>query len=198
MKTRLFTALFALLILEPALACELWYDEYGRLNGNCRLQDLFENRYDGELELRPDLPRLWLQLPNLRFRKFKYEVYGPEIWISADVENTGNIDTPPFDLALPVTIMNPLTGSSHGSTWALAMTVAGLPAGTRRRDFVGIVMVPDTQQDWDLAVMGTVDPPEPGKPSGNVFETNENDNVRMELCRVFGEESEPANIPPCD
>ena len=198
MKTRLFTALFALLILQPALACELWYDEYGRLNGGCRLQDMFEHPYQGELELRPELPRLWLQLANLRFRKFKYEVYGREIWISADVENTGNFDTPPFDLALLVTIMNPRTGSQQGSTWPLAMTVAGLPAGTQRRDFVGIVAVPDTRQDWDLSVMGVVDPPESGRPSGNVFESDENDNVRSELCRFYGEEGEPANVPPCN
>ncbi|MDJ0860691.1 MAG: hypothetical protein QNJ87_13110 [Gammaproteobacteria bacterium] len=183
------------LIPGAGQACELWRDDSGMLHGDCKLADIL-----GDYELNYDLvaisqPRL--ELPNLKVKKFKYAQFGQSVEVAVEAQNLGTADTPPFDVTVNGVVINPLTLAPGGGPEGFVVQFPAMPPGAKRREFVGVMLVPDTDQDWDLFLQAHADPPIPGAPGGAVWESSEIDNSYRETCRVYGPNPD-TSVPPCN
>src|SRR5262245_28846312 len=95
-------------------ACDVWRDEFGFYRGNCNLSVEFKDKYRLNMEFVAMLePRYHFKLPNYHPRKFKYFVSGTDVEISLDVEDLGDLAAPATDLAVMVTIVDPLAVNSQ-------------------------------------------------------------------------------------
>lgn len=188
-------ALALALPLAPAAACELSYGKFGQLQGNCRLSD-FLKKYQLDVEVYRDRPQVILQLPNLQVAKLKWQVFGSAVEFYLDARNVGPRDAAAFEVAAVVTIMAP-AGGGVGNPQSFTGSFPGLAAGAANRVYLGTVFLPDRNRDYDLAAMATVDPPA-ANAWGQIIESDEADNVKVESCRVYGPTPDLTGPPACD
>jgi hypothetical protein len=187
----------ALLLLSgvSAQACEIWRDkDLGVWRGNCRLKDFqVSQSFIANFQ-----PRLMLKWPDLHIRKFKYYVVGSSIEIHADIENIGLGNAIASTLTVDQNFGNPLTGMQQGTPMTFTVSVPALPSSTSQRVYIGTVNVPDTNQDWDLVLLGVIDPPTIAQPvRGSVTESDETNNVTTHTCRWYGPTPDTA-VEPCN
>lgn len=183
-----------------AQACEIWRDGHLDLwRGDCNLSIDFKDRFWLKENFVVAMVRpLRLKLPDLRIRKFKYFTSGTQVSIEADIVNDGMANAPASDLAVTVDIGNPLTGMQARATTPFAVRVPAVTAGATLRVSVGIITVPNNQQDWDLVLLGVVDPPTMASPThGALFESSESNNSLSHACRYFGPNPD-ASLEPCN
>jgi hypothetical protein len=195
-------AIFTLLVGAgtSAQACDIWRD--GHLNlwsGKCNLSVDYRDRFRGEDFFVVEVNRPWrLKVPDLRIRKFKYFISGSQVTISADIVNDGMVNAPAADLAVTVDIGNPLTGMQARATTPFAVRVPATTAGATQRVTVGVISIPTNQQDWDLVLLGIVDPPTPASQvHGAIFESSESNNNLTHACRYYGPNPD-LTLEPCN
>lgn len=181
----------ALLLLSgaSAQACEIWRDEeLGIWRGNCNLADFRKDFMVSQSFLANyDHRMIDFKWPDLEIDKFKFFVSGRDITIEADIRNVGRGNAIASVLAVDATFANPLTGMQQGSSMQFTVAVPALPLNTSQRMSVGIVTVPNNMQDWDLVLLGVVDPPTRAQPvRGSVLESDETNNSKNHACRWFG------------
>jgi len=188
-------ALLLLLSGVSAQACEIWRDkDLGIWRGNCKLKDFqVSQSFIANFQ-----PRLMLKWPDLHIRKFKFFVVGTSVDIEADVENIGLGNAAASTLVVDANIGNPLTGMQQGSPMQFTVQVPALPASTSQRVSVATVNVPNMNQDWDLILMGVIDPPTMAQPvRGALTESDETNNVTTHTCRWYGPTPDTA-VQPCN
>ena len=192
---RLAAAALLLLSAVSAQACEIWRDkDLGIWRGNCKLKDFqVSQSFIANFQ-----PRLLLKWPDLHIRKFKFFVVGTSVDIEADVENIGLGNAAASTLVVDANIGNPLTGMQQGSPMQFTVQVPALPASTSQRVSVATVNVPNVNQDWDLILMGVIDPPTMAQPvRGALTESDETNNVTTHTCRWYGPTPDTA-VEPCN
>jgi len=192
---RLAAAALLLLSAVSAQACEIWRDkDLGIWRGNCKLKDFqVSQSFIANFQ-----PRLLLKWPDLHIRKFKFFVVGTSVDIEADVENIGLGNAAASTLVVDANIGNPLTGMQQGSPMQFTVQVPALPASTSQRVSVATVNVPNMNQDWDLILMGVIDPPTMAQPvRGALTESDETNNVTTHTCRWYGPTPDTA-VEPCN
>ena len=192
---RLAAAALLLLSAVSAQACEIWRDkDLGIWRGNCKLKDFqVSQSFIANFQ-----PRLMLKWPDLHIRKFKFFVVGTSVDIEADVENIGLGNAAASTLVVDANIGNPLTGMQQGSPMQFTVQVPALPASTSQRVSVATVNVPNMNQDWDLILMGVIDPPTMAQPvRGALTESDETNNVTTHTCRWYGPTPDTA-VQPCN
>jgi hypothetical protein len=192
---RLAAAALLLLSAVSAQACEIWRDkDLGIWRGNCKLKDFqVSQSFIANFQ-----PRLMLKWPDLHIRKFKFFVVGTSVDIEADVENIGLGNAAASTLVVDANIGNPLTGMQQGSPMQFTVQVPALPASTSQRVSVATVNVPNMNQDWDLILMGVIDPPTMAQPvRGALTESDETNNVTTHTCRWYGPTPDTA-VEPCN
>jgi hypothetical protein len=192
---RLAAAALLLLSAVSAQACEIWRDkDLGIWRGNCKLKDFqVSQSFIADFQ-----PRLMLKWPDLHIRKFKFFVVGTSVDIEADVENIGLGNAAASTLVVDANIGNPLTGMQQGSPMQFTVQVPALPASTSQRVSVATVNVPNMNQDWDLILMGVIDPPTMAQPvRGALTESDETNNVTTHTCRWYGPTPDTA-VQPCN
>ena len=192
---RLAAAALLLLSAVSAQACEIWRDkDLGIWRGNCKLKDFqVSQSFIANFQ-----PRLLLKWPDLHIRKFKFFVVGTSVDIEADVENIGLGNAAASTLVVDANIGNPLTGMQQGSPMQFTVQVPALPASTSQRVSVATVNVPNMNQDWDLILMGVIDPPTMAQPvRGALTESDETNNVTTHTCRWYGPTPDTA-VQPCN
>jgi len=192
---RLAAAALLLLSAVSAQACEIWRDkDLGIWRGNCKLKDFqVSQSFIANFQ-----PRLLLKWPDLHIRKFKFFVVGASVDIEADVENIGLGNAAASTLVVDANIGNPLTGMQQGSPMQFTVQVPALPASTSQRVSVATVNVPNMNQDWDLILMGVIDPPTMAQPvRGALTESDETNNVTTHTCRWYGPTPDTA-VEPCN
>jgi len=187
---RLAAAALLLLSAASAQACEIWRDEdFGIWRANCNLAEDFRNKVmlSHSFLANYDHKIINFKWPDLHIRKFKFNVFGTSVDIEADIENLGQGNAVASQLAVDVSIGDPLTGMQYSGPMTFMVTVPALNANTSRRVAVGSVSVPNNLQDWDLVLLGVTDPPTMAQPvRGLIIESDETNNVRNHACRWFG------------
>jgi hypothetical protein len=197
---RLAALAFLSLSGTAAQACEVWRDdEWGVWRSNCSLSEDFRGRFELEHIFVANLERrIILKFPDLHVRKFKFFVIGTSVSIEADIENLGKSSVQASTLAVEATFGNPLNGMQYGSTMTFTAAVPALAAMSSVRVSVGSVNVPNNQQDWDLIMLGVIDPPTSQSPArGVVFESDETNNAHNHACRWYGPMPD-TSLQPCN
>ncbi|HKQ15231.1 MAG TPA: CARDB domain-containing protein [Steroidobacteraceae bacterium] len=182
---RLAAAALLLLSGVSAQACDIWRDEdLGIWRGNCFFKDKFQLSHTFLANYES---RLILKWPDLHVRKFKFFVSGTSIDIQADIENIGQANAPASTFFVDATFGNPLTMMQQGASMQWTVNVPALAMNTSQRVSVATVTVPNNMQDWDLVLVGTVDPPTMAQPvRGLIIESDETNNVKNHACRWYG------------
>ena len=182
---RLAGAALLLLSAVSAQACEIWRDEdLGIWRGNCIIKDKFQLSHTFLANYES---RLILKWPDLHVRKFKFFVSGTSVTIEADIENIGMANAPASTFFVDATFGNPLTMMQQGSPMQWTVNVPALATNTSQRVSVATVTVPNNMQDWDLVLVGTIDPPTMAQPvRGLIIESDETNNIKNHACRWYG------------
>jgi hypothetical protein len=192
----------ALLLLSgvSAQACDVWRDpELGIWRGNCSLTEDFRNKFVISQSFLANFEhRLILKWPDLHIRKFKFFVTGTSMTIEADIENLGDGNAAASVLAVDATFANPLTNMQQGSSVQFTVNVPALSSNTSQRVSVGSVNVPNNAQDWDLVLLGVIDPPTMAQPvRGAILESDETNNSKNHACRWYGPVPD-TSLQPCN
>jgi hypothetical protein len=185
--------LTALLAAGTAGACDIWRDDSGIYRGLCDLGIDFKDKYRVNFEFVAQLKPRSLNQPNLHPRRFYYFLSDDQLTVDVEIENLGNYVAPASEVAMELTILNSRTGLQH-STMAFTVYTMSLQPGSAQR-VASTVTLPDTTHDWDIVPWAMVDPPTTALPFGAVWESNESDNTFSEMCRIFGEVSDPKEPP---
>jgi hypothetical protein len=181
-----------------AQACQITRTTWGLRLIDCNLSDFFKNRYDLALDVIPEPPRL--RMPNLQVSDIDGTLSGSSVQIDVEVQNNGaQNNTRAFDVAVIATVQNPLAGGAPVSSSPLPpVSIMGLAAGATTARIAGSIAVPNRNQDWDVCAVAVVDPPVVGGSAwGNVFESNETDNMLDRCCRVYGPTPDVSGPRPC-
>ena len=189
----LIAVLAAGLSISTTEACTLWEDKYG-LRGNCRLADLLK---EYELVVQFTQPPIQIQLPNLRLDKIKFETVGQQVDLFVDVENAGPRDARDYDVITMVSVIDPQNPSQLVGSQSFSARFPALIAGDEHRGYLGTISLPNRNQDYDLSVTAMADPPTQALPGGEIWESNEQDNSKMEVCRVYGPDPD-FSVIACD
>jgi hypothetical protein len=191
-RYRLAAAALLLLSGVSAQACEIWRDkELGVWRGNCNLKDfMVATSFIAQYQ-----PVLVFKSPDLRIRKYEYFVSGSQIDIEADIENIGMGNAAASTLTVDWNFGNPLTGTQQGTS-QITVQVPAVARNTIRRVVVGSVFVPNTLQDWDLILVGVIDPPTIAQPvRGLITEADETNNITTDTCRWYGPNPDTSTGP---
>lgn len=192
-------ALSALAAL-PAWACTVQSTPQGPRITDCNLSAFSEGRFDVDLSNRPPDPRRRV-LPNLVPQALSFFVSGTLVDVELTVRNTAGIaNAAGFEMGTVWWTVDPLTGRSKLAPHQAyhPVQVPSLPRSTSRRYPVRQLMLPNRNQDWDLCVSAVVDPmPSGGPAQGRVPESNEDDNLLEQCCRVYGPNPDTSGPPPC-
>jgi hypothetical protein len=190
--------LAALAAAQTAQACEIWRDAEGRLRTNCKLS-LARKDYRLDVAVVDSVMRYQLALPNLLPRKNKvFLAANGQVDLHVDIRNDGTRDSLATDVALMVAVIDPL-GVAMPATYALTAAVPAIPVGQMPRIYLGTITLPNTSQDWDLQLISVVDPPTMSSPVwGRIYESDEMDNGRERLCRIFGPNPDTSAADFCD
>jgi hypothetical protein len=193
------TALAALFAALPTHACDIVRTPFGLRITNCNLSELYKGRYDQALEFIPNRNGLQLRFPNLVPTDLDTFVINTGVNVGVDVENDGNGNALTFEVALVGTVHDPLNnGAAYSTTPLPPQTISGLAAGAGIAVGTGTLFLPNRNQDWDVCLMATIDPPPAGGQAwGRVYESNEADNLRTGCCRVYGPTPDMTGPPAC-
>lgn len=185
---------FAALAAVPAQAaavCDLKIID-GVVGGICELRAFFEGITTViDLRKRPSLRA------NLQVDGIDSLLNQGNIELSVDIENLGLGAAQAHDIHI-VVVEQP-TGSAVVNHPFVVRATGGIPRGTSRGFFVGVVPLHNPDDNTDLTVVVNVDSPTAARPTGEVAETNENDNMRTFECTVYGETNPtPATFRVCN
>ncbi len=182
---------------QAAQACEVWRDDLGHLRTNCKLS-LARKDYRLDVAVEHSVARYQLALPNLLPRKNKVFTTMGQVDLHVDIRNDGTKDSLATDVALMVNVVDP-AGVQPTVTHALTAAVPAITVGQTPRIYLGTITLPSTSQDWDLQLISAVDPPTMSSQVwGRVYESNEMDNVRSRLCRIYGPNPDTTGPEQCD
>jgi hypothetical protein len=169
-----------------AQACEVTRTPWGLRVSNCALKDLYRIPYDAVLDVAVNPPIL--HLPNLVVTDVDARTFGGvEAEITVDMLNNGTRNAGGFDVIVLTTVHNIAGGAQVSMTPLGPASIAGLAVGAIASQYMGVVVLPNRTQDWDVCSIAIVDPAVNGPPPwGRVFESNESDNEWSAACtRVF-------------
>jgi hypothetical protein len=133
-----------------------------------RIQELLEELVAAEVERAP----VRLNLPNLRCREVHFSggLSGLPLQIAATVENVGQ--APARECTVQAEVWLSVAGTTHQLS-------ARCPALNPRTSFrVKLGSIPNVAENQFANATVTVDPPTAARPGGDVWESNEEDNVR--------------------
>jgi hypothetical protein len=114
-------------------------------------------------------PQLQLYLPNLRCRDVDVHWNGEQMTVEVTVENIGYARAGSCDVRADVWL------SSANQTYGLQTRCPALDARSSHTLNVGTILNVDTAQFVNVSVI--VDPPAQGRPGGEIWESNEEDNT---------------------
>jgi hypothetical protein len=185
-KYALLAALW-LCSVNLAQACDIWIDEPLKVwRGNCNLTiDPKAPKLFGQFVSQTSWPYV-LKMPDLTIRKFKFQLLGNTMEVLADVTNLGSQGSPATNVGVTLTTVD-VSNPAARTTTPLLAAVPALAAMTTQRVSLGNVFVDFSAHDVDVATAGMVDQLTVAQPvHGTVFESDENNNSLIHLCRVFG------------
>ncbi len=154
--------------------------------------DCLLSKFTAEAAVMVREPRFRINLPNLFVRGIDVSVYGV---VSVEVENNGAADAPAYEVVVGA-YLDTVAGQSVDS-FETSLQFPALPAGGRYETQVGTLYVPDHEQDRDVAVVVLVDKMDLRDPGGQIWETNEEDNIAEYECRIFGPNPDMSGPPGC-
>ena len=147
----------------------------------------FDPKYE-KYTLQYNMPLV--KLPNLQIDKCRITPFGRDVTVTLDVENVGTADAGVHDVTATVII---------GGMWEESFEETmdfGLPQGAEVTKTMGYIHLPDRRRDWDFRVTAVVDPPTETSSGGEIWESNESDNVKVCVCRVYGDYPD-YSVPGC-
>lgn len=192
----LITAAATLIPLKLAnAACEIVETPRGP-QLRCSLSELSQGRDDLKISKNPNPSRL--PLPNLVVKDIDDTKLGNSVEVGIEVENRGTLSAAQFVVSVDSDVKDPLNNGNrmNGPAFPL-INVLALPVGANFTAIAGTVTLPNNSQDWDVCTDVTVDYSFPPTASGNVLESNENDNEDMKCCRVYYDNTAPNDPGPC-
>jgi hypothetical protein len=178
-------SLLSLAATPSAQACEFKRTPWGLQVTNCKLGDLYPGRYSAVLEVAPFRPIV--NLPNLVVTDVDARTFGGiEAEVTVDVTNNGIRNAGAFDVVV-ITTVNDASGAQVSMTPFGPVSIASLAVGAITTKYVGIAVLPNRTQDWDVCSVAIVDPvANGGQPWASVWESNESDNQWGLTCkRIF-------------
>jgi hypothetical protein len=114
-------------------------------------------------------PRIHINLPNLRCRDLSLHLIGDQLQVGVTVENVGLARAGACDVVAHIWL------SATGQMYHLQTRWPALNAGSVHRLDLGTVQNVAPDQFANVTVI--VDPPTAGRPGGEVWESNEEDNT---------------------
>lgn len=177
----------AMLGMASSQACTIQSSPWGPIVGSkCNLGQFTFGEFDLDMSANPNPHPFGLAnlvVPNAHLR-----VNGPVVEVSLTVQNASSQRSArPFDAVIVGTVHQPATGAQTGLAQTLTARGLGpLTPGAARRYYIGLLSLPNRDQDWDVCVQAQADPPTATAPSGQVIESNESDNGYRECCRAYG------------
>jgi hypothetical protein len=180
-------SLLSLAAAPAAQACEFKRTPWGLQVTNCKLGDLYPGRYSAVLEVLPFRPIV--NLPNLVVTDVDARTFGGiEAEVTVDVTNNGIRNAGAFDVIVITTVNDPNNNNAQVSMTPFGpVSIASLAVGAIATKYMGIAVLPNRAQDWDVCSVAIVDPvANGGQPWGSAWESNESDNQWGSTCqRVF-------------
>ena len=140
-------------------------------------------------------PRHTIRLPNLVPDGLDYHVDEGLIEISLQVENQNWPDSLPFDAHVTVLVVQ---GGQTVGTHNHTIRFPGVPAGGTASEFVAQLPLGDRRYDNDIITVVMLDTPTANRARGEVIESNEYDNARQRVCRVYGTQRFDNSERSCD
>ena len=186
--SRKYACLAAMALFSAsAHACDLWLDEPLRLwRGNCNLTVDPKAPKVFEQFIADTRVRYVFKLPDLVIHKFKFQLFGNTLEVLADVRNIGAQASPVTNVGVTVTTLD-VSNPALRMTVPLLAAVPSLAPGTTQRISLGTVFADHSAHDVDVATAGMADQVTAAQPvRGTVFESDENNNSLIHMCRVFG------------
>ena len=185
------TLLISLLVsssIASAEACDFWRDEDGAWQVDCSFDKESYGKFLLDIRGRGSRAGYQLRLPNLQIRRFRYtSVGGRDFELFADVRNVDAAASAPVTAAVTLSVLDPLNRMAPMPAPLRTTAVATIAPNSEIRVSFGTFSLPNRAQDWDVGVVGVVDPPTPAQPTrGNLIESNETDNAQMDVCRSYG------------
>jgi len=178
-------SLLSLAVAPAAQACEFKRTPWGLQVTNCKLGDLYPGRYSAVLEVAPFRPIV--NLPNLVVTDVDARTFGGiEAEVTVDMTNNGIRNGGAFDVVVTTTVNDATTGAQVSMTPFGPVSIASLAVGAIASKYMGLAVLPNRTQDWDVCSVAIVDPvANGGQAWGSVWESNESDNQRSACTRVF-------------
>jgi len=161
---------------SAAQACEFKRTPWGLQVTSCKLGDLYPGRYSAVLEVAPFKPIV--NLPNLVVTDVDYRVFGGiEAEVTVDMTNNGIRNAGAFDVVVTTTVHDVTTGAAVSVTPFPPVSIVSLAVGAITSKYMGLAVLPNRTQDWDVCSVAIVDPvANGGQAWGSVWESNESDN----------------------
>ncbi|MBC7983528.1 MAG: hypothetical protein H7Y02_06715 [Candidatus Obscuribacterales bacterium] len=175
--------------ITSAQACDFWRDEDGVWQVDCSFDKESYGKYLIDIRGRRSRAGYQLRLPNLQIRRFRYSSIGGgrDVEVFADVRNVGVVVSTAVTTVITFDVLDPLNRLAPINGSLRPVTVPAIGGNSEVRVSFGTISLPNRSQDWDVGVVGFVDPPTPAQPTrGNLIESNENDNAHMDVCRSYG------------
>jgi hypothetical protein len=122
-------------------------------------------------------PVVQLNMPNLTCWGIDFSLTGTDgtdLHVTAHVSNAGNLRAPKCDVMALITVM-PNARNTGAQSVVRAATCPPLDPGFAFQ--IEFDVVPNVESGQFASAMVIVDPPKPGKPGGDVWESREDDNI---------------------
>ncbi len=129
--------------------------------------------------------RLNLRLADLVGHKCKFTSNIDYVELHIDVDNDGNADALAFDVDAQVRVTDAAGNLVSGSSLNTTIRYFSLTAGTRARQQLGYVGIPDRMQDYQVNIDVVIDPTSTSQMMGEVWEANESNNAMSCEYTVF-------------
>lgn len=156
------------------------------------LADCLKSKFLDEAIVVVREPRFRLSLPNLRVRDIDVNANGD---VTLEVENEGASDAPAFEVL--VYAARSLPSGMQSADFETTLQFPPLPSGDRIELFAGQLYIPDHEHNWDVYVIVLVDMMNLRSPGGQIWESNEEDNIQEYECRILGMPPDYSGPPPC-
>lgn len=137
-------------------------------------------------------PRFRVYLPNLRVSDVDVSANGD---VFVEVENEGAGPAPAFDIR--VYAARSLPSGNQSAEFDTMLQYPPLASGDRLELFVNQLYIPNHQDNWDVHVIVIVDMMDLRSPGGQIWESNEEDNVFDYECRIFGDPPDQSDLAAC-
>jgi len=192
-------ALAAMLLAAAASAnaCDLEQDaKSGIWRGECKLAIDAVSASLASNHIRVIRPNF--RMPELYIEKFKYRLRGNRLEVSADVRNAGTGNSMATTIVSNILVTDPANVSRTVTTVFAPAAVPALPAMSTQRVILGEGTVDYSLHDVDVTMAAIIDPfINASLPRGANQELNENNNLEVDFCRVFGPDAN-TSVPPCN